>query len=64
MRNPSSGHLHSFKFTSVSQVPEYEKMPFEVAPVFLYLICQSDAAATEKFAEIGGKVRPLREEQS
>ena len=40
--DPFSGQLHLLKFTTVGRVSEYEKMPFEVTPVFLYLTRQND----------------------
>jgi hypothetical protein len=49
--DPFTGHLHFLKFTSVGLVPEYEKMPFEITPVFLYLTRQNDSASTQKLAE-------------
>jgi len=49
--DPFTGYLHFLKFTSIGQVPEYEKMPFEVTPVFLYLTRQNDRTPTQKLAE-------------
>lgn len=49
--DPFSGQLHFLKFKSVGLVPEYEKMPFEVSPVFLYLTRQNDGTPTQKPAE-------------
>jgi len=49
--DPFSDQLHLIKFKSVGPVPEYEKMPFEVTPVFLYLSRQNDTTPTQKPAE-------------
>jgi len=49
--DPFSGQLHLLKFKSVSLPPEYEKMPFEVTPVFLYLTRQSGDMPTQKPSE-------------
>jgi hypothetical protein len=35
--DPLSDQLYLLKFKSAGPVPEYEKMPFEITPVFLYL---------------------------
>ena len=49
--DPFSGQLHFLKFKAVRPAPEYEKMPFEVTPVFLYLTRQDDASPTQRPAE-------------
>ena len=49
--DPFTGHLHFLKFAAVGLVPEYEKIPFEVTPVFLYLTRQNDGTTTQKLAE-------------
>jgi|SRR5882724_314347 len=49
--DPFSGHLHFLKFKSASLAPEFEKMPFEVTPVFLYLTRQNDDTQAQKTAE-------------
>ena len=46
-----SGQLHFLKSKSVGPVSEYEKMPFEVTPVFLYLTRQNEEKAAQKLAE-------------
>jgi hypothetical protein len=49
--DPFSGQLHLLNFKSVGLVPEYEKMPFEVTPVFLYLTPSNDSTPTHEPAE-------------
>ena len=49
--DPFSGQLHFLKSKSVGPVSEYEKMPFEVTPVFLYLTRQNEEKATQKLAD-------------
>ena len=49
--DPFSSQLHFLKFKLVGLVPEYDKMPFEVSPVFLYLTRQNDGTPTQKPAE-------------
>lgn len=39
--------LHLFKLKLAGAVPEYEKMPFEVTPVFLYLTRQNESASNQ-----------------
>jgi len=46
--DPFSGQLRLLKFKSVSLPSEYEKMSFEVTPVFLYLTRQSGDMPTQK----------------
>jgi len=47
---PFDGQLHLLKFRAAGPAAEYEKMPFEVTPVVLYLTRQ-DGAPTQKAAE-------------
>ena len=49
--DPFSGQLHFINFKSVGPVAEYEKMPFEVTPVFLYLTRQNNGTRTQEPAE-------------
>ena len=46
--DPFTGQLRLLKFKSVGLAPEYEKMPFEVTPVFLYLTRQNGATPAQK----------------
>jgi len=46
--DPFSGQLRLFKFKSVGVAPEYEKMPFEVTPVYLYLTRQNGGTPQQK----------------
>jgi peptidase M48-like protein len=46
--DPFSDQLHFLKFKSAGVVPEYEKMPFEVTPVFLYLTRQTAGTLAQK----------------
>jgi hypothetical protein len=48
---PFNGQLHFLKSKSVGLVSEYEKMPFEVTPVFLYLTRQNNETAAQKLAD-------------
>jgi len=49
--DPINDQLHFVNFKSVGLVSEYEKMPFEVTPVFLYLTRQNDGTPTQKPVE-------------
>lgn len=49
--DPFSGQLHFLKFKPVSSAPEYQKMPFEVTPVFLYLTRQNGGTPPERPVE-------------
>src|SRR5215831_1254904 len=49
--DPFSDQLHFLKFKSAGVVPEYEKMPFEVTPVFLYLTRQTAGTPAQKPGE-------------
>jgi hypothetical protein len=49
--DPFNGQLHFLKSKSVGLVSEYEKMPFEVTPVFLYLTRQNNETAAQKLAD-------------
>src|SRR5262249_40416007 len=49
--DPFSDQLHLLKFKSAGVVPEYEKMPFEVTPVFLYLTRQTSGTPAQKPGE-------------
>jgi len=46
--DPFSGQLRLLKFKSVGVAPEYEKMPFEVTPIFLYLTRQNGGTPPQR----------------
>src|SRR6266481_5134253 len=52
---PWSDQLQLLKSKPVGAVAEYEKMPFEIAPVVLYLTRQGDSLATEVPAAVSAK---------
>jgi hypothetical protein len=49
--DPFTGQLHLLKFKPTGLAPEYEKMPFEVTPVFLYLTRQNGGTPVQKPVE-------------
>jgi Peptidase family M48 len=55
--DPFDDQLHLLKFKAAAPAAEYEKMPFEVTPVDLYLTRQ-DSASTQKAAEQPAKSDP------
>src|SRR5215472_2796623 len=55
--DPFDDQLHLLKFKAAGPAAEYEKMPFEVTPVDLYLTRQ-DSASTQKAAEQPTKSDP------
>jgi hypothetical protein len=55
--DPFDNQLHLLKFKAAGPAAEYEKMPFEVTPVDLYLSRQ-DSASTQKAAEQPAKFDP------
>jgi hypothetical protein len=55
--DPFDDQLHLLKFKAAAPAAEYEKMPFEVTPVDLYLTRQ-DSASTQKAAEQPAKSEP------
>jgi hypothetical protein len=46
--DPFTGQLHLLKFKSTALANEYEKMPFEVTPVFLYLTRQNGSTPLQR----------------
>jgi hypothetical protein len=54
---PFDDQLHLLKFKAAGPTAEYEKMPFEVTPINLYLTRQ-DGAPTQKGAELPAKSDP------
>jgi Peptidase family M48 len=46
--DPFSGQLHFLKHKAVGPSPEYQEMPFEVTPIFLYLTRQNDGTPPER----------------
>jgi hypothetical protein len=45
--DPWDDQLHLLKTQPVGTVAEYERIPFEVTPFFLYLTVQSDKLSTD-----------------
>ena len=46
--DPFTGQLRLLKFKSTALATEYEKMPFEVTPVFLYLTRQNGSTPLQR----------------